>query len=396
MHDNLYTFLSLLSSLSLCLSPGQTPLDIALQDGLHTIASLLSAHLPPSSSSHHQPPPSHHQATPGLIPNTTTTTTTLSPGSTFAPPTPMTPRSPVGPRRAQEVGLHRSSSDNGQGLTLHNLWSHSNGHGHGHGSRYRGQKGADREEEEGGKKEGETPDTYRQDDPPPGKIPGRASTLMSLQLHHPRAPSHSDLQNTPLTSRETTCSEFMQAEARAMTSREPTSCSEVDEKKSPRRAQRKKQRLLRRQTDDQLSENVEGGVLETPRGKPRSRDLKDLSLNASRKDYVSLPDLRDFKGKLVTSGEATPVSAENASPPLQPQNGSSSGKGGEYEDDEALAKSSYIERYKNGDLSASCSLPPLQSSSADTAERRKERGGKLMHRGKTSSTEEVMLRSLIV
>lgn len=201
-----------------------------------------------------------------------------------------------------------------------------------------------------------------------------------------------------------------------MSSREVTQCSDQvggggggGEQRSPRKSKRK-QRLLRRETEDGMVEEEEGGERgdETHREGGGGKPTRAKHLQRSRKDSISLPDLRDFKpGKLVASGEATPVDSDKLSSD-QSEKSSDRRRDTSGKDDDMAPPSSYIERYKNGDLSASCSLPPLQNnSSVDNErrkdsdrqkdnERRKERAPKLVHGRKNNSTDEVLLRSLIV
>ncbi|XP_076439240.1 uncharacterized protein LOC143278091 [Babylonia areolata] len=291
---------------------GQTPLDVAAQDGLDTMVILLSAHLPPS------PVPALPRA--ALGPPSPRSPVPALPRAALGPPS---PRSPEPCRRGPQAALHRSSSEGGPGL-------HSLG-------------------------------------------PRRGDAAVSISRHHHPLSSVTSLHpacRSHLSSREmTSCSDAPRREADVVVAaacREATSCSEVGHN-SPRRARRKKQRLQRRQTEGQ----------------------------DSHRDHVSLPDLRDFKGKLVTSGEVTPVSGDNSSSWQSRHSTELEVDGGCDEDTPTSSSLAFRDRYKGGDLSASCSLPPLQSSSADCADRRKDRG-QLVQRGKASSTEDVMLRSLIV
>lgn len=327
----------------LCLLTGQTPIDVASQDGHVSIVATLSSYMPDKA----QPK--------GLLPKTT-----LTPGSTLVPPSPLTPRSPATARRLDDNRVRRSVSDSGRGLTTNASVSNSGRDNIDHSQARKGDLAT--------------------------LVSGKLARVSKFQNHS--SINHSNGEITP----QDGLNEPVELERNpALTQREMTSHSDVSEKGSPRRSKRK-QRLLRRETEDYpATEQNDNPGNELQRNKPRGKKLQ--LLNGCRKDSVSLPDLRDLKGKLVTSGEVTPVGSENF-PSVKSEK--SSGKRDAFDkDDEATPTESYLERYKSGDLSPSCSLPPLQSSSADT-DRRKERGPKLMHGRKNNSNDEVMLRSLIV
>lgn len=105
----------------------------------------------------------------------------------------------------------------------------------------------------------------------------------------------------------------------------------------------------------------------------------------SRKDSVSLPDLRNLKGKLVTSGDVTPSVSESSA---QPEAGNIK------EDDEENEASAEGELYHHKTGSRSCGLPPIQTNMAD-AENRKDKGHQYPRTKKQVSSDDILLRSLI-
>ena len=318
---------------------GQTPVDVANQDGHISIATTLYSLMPAKAR------PT------GLLPKAT-----LTPGSTLVPPSPLTPRSPA----VYDNRMKRSVSDSGRGLSMSDGFSSS------------------------GRDTADQSPLARKDDLA-GLVSGKLSRVSTFHKHGIN--DKRDAENTPPNG----LNEPLQLQpGTPLTQREMTSHSDVSEK-SPRRSKRK-QRLLRRETEDYFAgEQNDGPGNESQRNKSRAKQLQ--LLNGCRKDYVSLPDLRDLKGKLITSGEVTPMGSETF--PSDKSEKSSVQREAVENDDESTPSESYLERYKAGDLSASCSLPPLQSSSADT-DRRKERGPKLVRSRKNNNNDEVMLRSLIV
>ena len=326
---------------------------MAVQDGHDTMADLLATHMP--SHAHLRPTAKGQLPKAAFSPSTTFT---LTPGTTLGPPSPLSPRSPAISRHSsRDRQVRRTASDKGQGLGLGGLWTpQAEGGDHGHRT---ARRGADLATLVSGK-------------------------LARMSRQHSQA-SHSDLTSS------SDLADRQDGAQSVLTQRELTSCSDACDK-SPRRSKRKHKRLLRRETEEVLPQEELG---DTTRGvKPSTKELLRC-----KKDSASLPDLRDFKGRLVASGEATPVGTEKySSESSQKSSGRRGGEGNEEGGDAADPGpgESYLERYKNSDLSASCSLPPLQSSSADSADRRKDIGAKLVHSRKNNSTDDVMLRSLIV